>query len=89
MNAKISLFVISVEVIILGNLHDCTFKYKKSHPYNLRHDFQFSGLLVKTVIPGIESISYLGPIIWDIPPTTYKDLPSLQAFKIKVKKMET
>ena len=84
MNAKISLFVICVEVIILGNLHDCTFKYKKSHPYNLRHDFQFSGLLAKTVIPGNESISYLGPIIWDILPATYKELPSLQVNYRKV-----
>ena len=39
------------------------FKHINSHPYNLRHDFQFSRPLVKTVFHGTERISYLGPII--------------------------
>ena len=62
------------------------YKHINSHPYNLRHDFQFSRPLVKTVFHGTERISYLGPIIWDIFPVTYKELPSLEAFKNRIKK---
>ena len=51
-----------------------TFKQKNSHPYNLLHNSQFSRPLVKTVFHGTKSISYLGPIIWDILPVTKIEL---------------
>ena len=38
---------------------------------------QFSRRLVKTVFHGTKSMSYLGPIIWDVLPVTYKKSPSL------------
>ena len=34
-------------------------------PYNLRQVSEFSRPIVKSVYPGIENISYLGPKIWD------------------------
>ena len=35
-----------------------------NHPYNLRHDSQLSGPLLKTIFHGTENISYLAPMIW-------------------------
>ena len=61
-------------------------KHKNSHPYNLRHDSQFSRPLVKTLINGTESIYYLRSVICNIFPVTYKELPSLEAFKNRIKK---
>ena len=61
-------------------------KHKNSHPYNLRHDSQFSRPLIKTLIHGTESIYYLRSVICNIFPVTYKELPSLEAFKNRIKK---
>ena len=61
-------------------------KHKNSHPYNLRHDSQFSRPLVKTLFYGTESIYYLRSVICDIFPVTYKELPSLEIFKNRIKK---
>ena len=61
-------------------------KHKNSHPYNLRHDSQFSRPLVKTLIHWTESIYYLRSVICNIFPVTYKELPSLEAFKNRIKK---
>ena len=35
---------------------------------------------------GTESLSFLGPKIWDILPDTYKDLPYLNSFKVALEK---
>ena len=69
-----------------GPLISDTFKLKNSYAYNLSHNPQFSRPLVKTVFYGTESISYLGPVIWDILHVTYKDLPNLDSFKNRIKK---
>ena len=53
-------------------------RLNNSHPYNLRHDFQFSRPLYKTSFHGTKSIFHLGPIIWDIIPVTFKELLSFQ-----------
>ena len=45
------------------------FRQKNSHPYNLRLNSQFSRPFVRS--DGTESISYLGPAIWDIIPDSY------------------
>ena len=42
------------------------FRQKNSHPYNLRLNSQFSRPLVRSVFHGTKSMSYLGPVIWDI-----------------------
>ena len=62
------------------------FKLKSDSCYNLRQILQFSRSLVKSVYHGTESISYLGPKIWDILPDDYKTIQNLDTFKIKIKK---
>ena len=47
---------------------------KNSQPYNLRLNSQFSRLLVRSVFNGTKSISYLGSVVWDILPHSYKIL---------------
>ena len=54
--------------------------------YNLRQISQFCRSLVKLVYHGTESISYLGPKIWDILPNDYKTIQNLNTLKIKIKK---
>ena len=57
--------------------------------YNLRLNSQFSRPLVRSVFHGTESISYLGPVIWDILPDSYKSLLNFSDFKNKIKKWKT
>ena len=45
-------------------------KLKDQPQYNLRYNSLFSRPLVKSVYKGIESLSFLGPKIWDIIPDT-------------------
>ena len=61
------------------------FTHKNCHPYNLRLNSQFSRPLVRSVFHGTESISYLGPVIWDILPDSYKNLPNVSVFKNRIK----
>ena len=54
----------------------------KDHPQdNLRYNSLFPRPLVKSVYKGTESLSFLGPKIWDILPDTSKDLPYLNSCK--------
>ena len=46
----------------------------------------FSRPLVKSVYKSIDSLSFLGPKIWDILPDTYKDMLDLNSFKVALKK---
>ena len=62
------------------------FKLNSDIPYNLRQISQFSTSSVKSVYHGTESISYLGPQIWDILPDDYKTIQNLDTFKINIKK---
>ena len=62
------------------------FKLNSDSRYNLRQISQFSRSLVRSVYHGTESISYLGPKIWDILPDDYKTIQNLDTFKIKIKK---
>ena len=48
----------------MGNI----FKLRTEIPYNLRNISEFSRPAVNSVYHGTESISYLGPKIWDILP---------------------
>ena len=56
--------------------------------YNLRSNSSFVVPHVKSVFHGSESISYLGPKIWDIVPLELKKLTSLNAFKKGIKKWQ-
>ena len=53
--------------------------------YNLRHVNHFEIPFVRTVYNGTESVSYLGPKIWNIVPEEYKILNSLNSFKESIK----
>ena len=58
------------------------FKLKGQSHYNLRYNSLFFRPLVKSVYKGTESLTFLGPKIWDILPDTYKDMPDLNSFKL-------
>ena len=47
---------------------DNVFKLRTENLYSLRQVSQFFRPIVKTVFHGTESLSYLGPKIWDILP---------------------
>ena len=53
--------------------------------YNLRSGSQFRQTSVKTVWNGLETVSYLGPKIWNMVPDEIKQKPSLSAFKTAIK----
>ena len=53
--------------------------------YNLRYSLFFSIPYVKTVYHGSESLSNLGPRIWDLVPSTLKELDDINSFKTQIK----
>ena len=61
------------------------FKLKAENSYNLRRAFEFSMPMVKSVYHRTESISYLGPKIWDILPEKLKNIDNLEHFKKEIK----
>ena len=61
-------------------------KLKDQSQYNLRYNSLFSRSIVKSVYKGTESLSFLGPKIWNILPDTYKYIPDLNSFKVALKK---
>ena len=54
--------------------------------YNFRQNRDFRIRSVKSVHHGSESISYLGPKIWEIVPAKTKETNSLNSFKIEIRK---
>ena len=54
--------------------------------YNLRNYNRFRLPFARTVYHGTESISYLGPKIWDIVPVELKNAQSLHSFKKFIRK---
>ena len=55
------------------------------NPINLRQNSQFSRPRVNTVYHGTESISNLGPKIWDLVPSNQKEISELDKFKKAIK----
>ena len=51
-----------------------------------RKNSQFTIPTVRAVYHGSESISFLGPKIWNILPDRLKNANSIEAFKIQIKK---
>ena len=47
------------------------FKLREENPYNLRHVSELSRPMINSVYHGTESISFLGPKIWDTLPENY------------------
>ena len=66
---------------LMGNM----FKLKAENSYNLRLVTEFSRPMVNSMYHGTESISYLGPKIWDIPPEKLKNIDNLEHFKKEIK----
>ena len=54
--------------------------------YNFRQNRDFRIRSVKSVYHGSESISYLGPKIWQIVPAKIKETNSLNSFKTEIRK---
>ena len=54
--------------------------------YNLRSNNTFERRQFHSVYNGTESLSFLGPKIWDLVPLELKQLESLEVFKLKIKK---
>ena len=59
---------------------------KRNNVYDLRNPSDFVRPRIRSVFNGEESISYLGPKIWDIVPPELKALETVNAFKIEIKK---
>ena len=58
------------------------FKQRNEQHYDLRKNSQFTIPSIRTVYDRSESISFLGPKIWDILPDRLKNVNSLEAFKM-------
>ena len=58
---------------------------KRNNAYNLRKPSEFVRPKVHSVFHGKESISYLGPQIWDMIPVEMKNLKTISVFKREVK----
>ena len=60
------------------------FKIKTNH-YNTLNALIFSKRNVKTARYGLQTISYMGPTIWDLVPKKMKQVTTLNEFKVKVR----
>ena len=58
----------------------------KINLYNLRRNNTFERPQVHSVYHGTESLSFVGPKIWDLVPLELKQLESLEVFKLEIKK---
>ena len=57
----------------------------KTSSYNLRRNNTFEKRKVHSVYHGTESLSFLGPKIWDLVPVELKQSETLYSFKLKIK----
>ena len=60
----------------------------KTSSYNLLRSDAFEECQVHSVYHGTESLSFLGPKIWDLVPGELKQSETLYSFKLKKKKIE-
>ena len=60
----------------------------KTSSYNLRRKNAFEKRQVHSVYHGTESLSFLGPKIWDFVLVELKQSESLDSFKLKIKNCE-
>ena len=61
------------------------FPLKETNNYNFRHKFFFKTRRNETVRNGFESISYLGPQIWEMLPSEMQECETFFEFKSEVK----
>ena len=57
----------------------------KTSSYNLRRNDTFEKRKVHSVYHGTESLSFLGPKLWDLVPVELKQSETLYSFKLKIK----
>ena len=60
--------------------------YQKVNHYNLRSLYEFSIPNVNSVVHGQASIRYLGPLIWQLVLSEFKDLNTVSACKAAIRK---
>ena len=53
---------------------------QKVNYYDLRNPYEFSIANVNSVVNGQASIRYLGPLMWQLVPSEFKDLNTVSAF---------
>ena len=58
----------------------------KISPYDLHNNSSFKRRTVNSTWHGTESVSYLGPKIWDLVANEMKESESLSAFKFIIKR---
>ena len=61
----------------------------KTRPFKTRNESEFQRRNVKTVIHGSETLSSLGPYLWDLIPIELRNLASLNTFKCKINSWST
>ena len=86
-----NLQILAIEMFKVSNglspvLKNDIFKLRGEQTYNLRTLSQFHRPRENSVYNGTESVSFLGPIIWDLVPNELKNIGNLAAFKKAVKK---
>ena len=54
-------------------------------PYSRRTTSHFRSRKIRTTKYGIETLSYLGPKLWNLVPNEYKTIESPADFKTKIK----
>ena len=86
-----NLQILAIEMFKVSNglspvLMNDIFKLRGEQTYNLRKLSQFYRPKVNSVDNGTESVSFLGPKIWDLVPNELKDIGNLAAFKKAIKK---
>ena len=59
---------------------------ERTNHYNLRENSSFNSRRAQSVYHGTESLSYLGPKIWDLVPEVIRASESLDIFKRNIKK---
>ena len=60
--------------------------YQKVNHYDLRNPYEFSIPNINSIFHGQARIRYLGPLIWQLVPSEFKDLSTISAFKAAIKK---
>ena len=65
------------------------FEQRNEQHYDLRKNSQFTIPPIRTVYHGQESISFIGPKIWNIIPDRLKNANNIEAFKMQIKKWKS
>ena len=70
-----------VKIDLLPNIVNDTFLEQSQTQYNLQYHSDFETLLIRSVYHGSESMSFLGPNIWNSLHSALKELEYLNSFK--------